>query len=88
MPSRDNDPVFPEIFAVGGGTNDVLPLLGVPELPPLGDDFPSSAPTGLFFGVSEPPYFFSSSCVVSYLVADLSFSIVISRCFCSSSRFD
>ena len=39
-----------------------------------------------FFLGGTPPYFSSSCCVVLYLVAVFSLSIVLSRSFCKPSR--
>ena len=78
-------PLRPGIFAVGGGTTVFLPSFGA--LPCFGVVLRSEGPAGFVFGVGVPPYFLSKSCVSLYLVAALSFSMVESLCFCSSSRW-
>lgn len=72
---------LPGMFAVGGGTVPVLPRFGVPA--PAAGCF--GEPFAFPCGLGVPPYFFSSSCVELYLVAALSFSIVIFLCFSKSS---
>ena len=73
---------LPGIFAVGGGTTFVLPPFGVAVLSCFGGAPPFP------FGVGVPPYFFNSSCVELYFVAAFNFSIVLFRCFSSSSSRD
>ena len=77
---------LPGILAVGGGINAVLVPFGLAELAELGLGFLAAFPAGFPFGVGVPPYFFNSSCVVLYFVAVLSFSMVLSLCFCKLSR--
>lgn len=73
------------MFAVGGGPIPVLPTFDVPEFSCFGVILRSESPTGFAIGVGVPPYFFSNSCVLLYFVAVLSFSMVVSLCFCNSS---
>ena len=65
----------------------VLPVFGVPALSCFGVVLRSASPAGFGFGVGVPPYFFSNSCVLLYLVAVLSFSIVVSLCCCNPSSW-
>lgn len=77
---------LPGIFAVGGG--------GIPVLCGVGRSDAGSAfrfdpwcgcLEGAFVG-GAPPYFCSSSCVLSYLVAFFKSAIFASLCFCKWSR--
>ena len=78
-------PSRPGMFAVGGGTNAVLPFFSTSAR--FGVVLRSEGPAGFVFGVGVPLYFLSKSCVSLYLVAALSFSMVESLCFCKSFRW-
>lgn len=80
--------VLPGMFAVGGGGRPVLCgsragviFLFVPCCVGWRDCCCDCGGVGL----PAPPYFCSSSCVVSYLVALLRSAIFVSRCFCRAS---
>ena len=83
---RDTGPIRPGMFAVGGGTKPLWSPAGVAGPSFLGVDLRLEVPLGFPFGVGVPLYFSSSWCVVLYLVAVLSLSMVASLCFCSPSR--
>lgn len=80
VPGRDDGMLRPGIFAVGGGMKFVR------FCPEAGDSlsfvpFLSALPLDAFcFDGGVPPYFSNSCCVVLYLVAFFSFSIVASLC--------
>ena len=85
MLGRDAAIFRPGIFAVGGGMNPVLPPLEAFGSPLLELGLRGVAPPA-FDLEGVPPYFSRSSCVVLYLVAVLSLSIVFSLCFCNESK--
>jgi hypothetical protein len=79
---------LPGILAVGGGAIPVLCGVGRPE---VGSAFRFDPCCGCLEGVligGAPPYFCSSSCVLSYFVAFFKSAIFASLCFCRRSRCD
>jgi hypothetical protein len=80
--------ILPGIFTIGGGGRPVLygSRVGVIFLLVPGCVcWCDSCRDGDSIGFPAPPYFWSSSCVVLYLVAFLKSAIFASRCFCRAS---
>lgn len=81
VPGRDEGILRPGMFAVGGGMKVVRFCPEAGEFLSLVPSLSAFPPGAFCFDGGVPPYFSNSCCVVLYLVAFLSFSIVASLCF-------